>query len=148
MRVSTLSVLRSILHGTMDLPEEGQLRQLVLRELFEQLSSVLKPLALITAINGTVVTAIFAQFTQWWLALIWWVPIMFFAFYQFKGARAMAAVPKDVELRPGFLKKGARNNFLFGAWWAASCIIFVEPDLAANITLAALSMGMCAAACA
>ncbi len=148
MRVSTLSVLRSILHGTMDLPEEGQLRQLVLRELFEQLGSVLKPLALITAINGTVVAAIFAQFTQWWLALVWWVPIMFFAFYQFKGARAMAAIPKDAELRPGFLKKGARNNFLFGAWWAASCIIFVGPDPAANITLAALSMGMCAAACA
>ncbi|MEO0608611.1 MAG: hypothetical protein AAFY82_10300 [Pseudomonadota bacterium] len=109
---------------------------------------MMKPLALITAINGTVVTAIFAQFTYWWLALIWWAPIMFFAYYQYTGARAMESVPKEVELRGGFLKKGARNNFWFGAWWATSCIIFVGPDPAANIILAALSMGMCAAASA
>lgn len=148
MRISASSIFKSIVHGTLPLPEEGRLRQLVLRELFDQLGSVMKPLALITAINGTVVTAIFSQFTYWWLALIWWVPIMFFAYYQYKGAVAMAQVPKDAELRGGFLKKGARNNFLFGAWWASSCIIFVGPDPAANITLAALSMGMCAAASA
>lgn len=60
----------------------------------------------------------------------------------------MEAVPPDAKLSGGFLRKGARNNFLFGAWWALSCIIFVGPDPAANITLAALSMGMCAAAAA
>lgn len=147
MRISTKSVFNSIVHGTMELPD-GRLRQLVLRELFDQLAQVMKPLALITAINSTAVTLIFMQFTQWWLALIWWAPILFFSFYQYKGAIAMAAVPKGVKLSGGFLKKGARNNFLFGAWWAASCIIFAGPDPAANITLAALSTGMCAAAAA
>ncbi|MEM9377323.1 MAG: hypothetical protein AAGA72_13980 [Pseudomonadota bacterium] len=147
MRLSTSSVLKSIVHGTLELPD-GRLRQAVLRELFDQLASVMKPLALITAINGTVVTLIFAQFTEWWLALIWLGPILYFSYYQYVGAKAMAAVPKDAKLSGGFLKKGARNNFLFGAWWASSCLIFVGPDPAANITLAALSMGMCAAAAA
>ncbi|MEL6726125.1 MAG: hypothetical protein AAFP81_03060 [Pseudomonadota bacterium] len=131
----------------MELPE-GRLKQAVLRELFDQLASVMKPLALITAINSTVVTLIFAQFTYWWLALIWWFPIMYFSYFQYKGAILMGAVPKDAKLSGGFLRKGARNNFLFGAWWAASCLIFAGPDPAANITLAALSVGMCAAAAA
>lgn len=148
MRITTSSVFNSIVHGKLDLPEEARLKQLVLRELFDQLAAVMKPLALITAINGTVVTLIFAQFTFLWLAALWWAPIIFFSFYQFRGALMMDKVPKDAELRGGFLKKGARNNFLFGAWWASSCIIFVGPDPAANITLAALSMGMCAAASA
>lgn len=147
MRISTKSVYNSIVHGTLELPD-GRLRQLVLRELFDQLAQVMKPLALITAINSTAVTLIFMQFTQWWLALIWWGPILFFSFYQYKGAVAMAAVPKGVKLSGGFLKKGARNNFLFGAWWASSCLIFAGPDPAANITLAALATGMCAAAAA
>lgn len=147
MRISTKSVFNSIVHGTLDLPD-GRLRQLVLRELFDQLAQVMKPLALITAINSTAVTLIFMQFTYWWLALIWWAPILFFSFYQYKGAIAMAAVPKGVKLSGGFLKKGARNNFLFGAWWASSCLIFAGPDPAANITLAALATGMCAAAAA
>ncbi|MEL7111833.1 MAG: hypothetical protein AAGK93_02685, partial [Pseudomonadota bacterium] len=147
MRISAYSVLKSIVHGTMELPE-GRLKQAVLRELFDQLASVMKPLALITAINSTVVTLIFAQFTYWWLALIWWFPIMYFSYFQYKGAILMGAVPKDAKLSGGFLRKGARNNFLFGAWWAASCLIFAGPDPAANITLAALSVGMCAAAAA
>ncbi|MEL7040526.1 MAG: hypothetical protein AAGL90_03330 [Pseudomonadota bacterium] len=147
MRLSTSSVLKSIVHGKLELPD-GRLRQAVLRELFDQLAAVMKPLALITAINGTVVTLIFAQFTEWWLALMWLGPILYFSYYQYVGAKAMAAVPKDAKLSGGFLKKGARNNFLFGAWWASSCLIFVGPDPAANITLAALSMGMCAAAAA
>ena len=147
MRISTASVFKSIVHGTLDLPD-GRLRQAVLRELFDQLASVMKPLALITAINSTAVTLIFAQFTWWWLALIWWAPILYFSYFQWKGAVAMSAVPKDAELKGGFLKKGARNNFLFGAWWASSCLIFAGPDPAANITLAALSVGMCAAAAA
>ena len=147
MRISTASVFKSIVHGTLELPD-GRLRQAVLRELFDQLASVMKPLALITAINSTAVTLIFAQFTWWWLALIWWAPILYFSFFQWKGAVAMSAVPKDAELKGGFLKKGARNNFLFGAWWASSCLIFAGPDPAANITLAALSVGMCAAAAA
>ena len=58
------------MYGRTELPE-GELRQLVLRELFDQLAAVMKPLSLITAINGTVVTLIFAQFTEWWLALMW-----------------------------------------------------------------------------
>lgn len=147
MRISTKSVMKSIVHGSLELPE-GRLRQAVLRELFDQLASVMKPLALITAINGTAVTAIFAQFTHWWLALIWWAPIMYFSYFQYKGAIAMSGVPRDAELSGGFLKKGARNNFLFGVWWASSCLIFAGPDPAANITLAALSTGMCAAAAA
>ena len=147
MRISAYSVLKSIVHGTVELPD-GRLKQAVLRELFDQLASVMKPLALITAINSTVVTLIFAQFTYWWLALIWWLPIMYFSYFQYKGAVLMSAVPKDAKLSGGFLKKGARNNFLFGAWWAASCLIFAGPDPAANITLAALSVGMCAAAAA
>lgn len=147
MRISTKSVYNSIVHGTVELPD-GRLKQAVLRELFDQLASVMKPLALITAINSTAVTLIFMQFTIWWLALIWWAPILFFSFYQYKGAIAMSRVPKGVSLRGGFLKKGARNNFLFGAWWASSCLIFAGPDPAANITLAALAIGMCAAAAA
>ncbi len=147
MRISAYSVLKSIVHGTVELPE-GRLKQAVLRELFDQLASVMKPLALITAINSTVVTLIFAQFTYWWLALIWWGPILYFSYFQYKGAILMAAVPKDAKLSGGFLRKGARNNFLFGAWWASSCLIFAGPDPAANITLAALSVGMCAAAAA
>lgn len=147
MRISAYSVIKSIVHGTLELPE-GRLRQAVLRELFDQLASVMKPLALITAINSTVVALIFAQFTYWWAALIWWVPIMYFSYFQFKGAVAMSGVPKDAKLSGGFLKKGARNNFIFGAWWASSCLIFAGPDPAANITLAALSVGMCAAAAA
>ena len=147
MRISTKSVFNSIVHGTLELPD-GRLKHVVIRELFDQLSAVMKPLALITAINSTAVTLIFMQFTQWWLALIWWFPILFFSFYQYKGAVMMARVPKDVKLSGGFLKKGARNNFLFGAWWASSCLIFAGPDPAANITLAALSTGMCAAAAA
>lgn len=147
MRISTASVFKSIVHGTLELPD-GRLRQAVLRELFDQLATVMKPLALITAINSTAVALIFAQFTWWWLALIWWVPILYFSYFQWKGAVAMASVPKDAELKGGFLKKGARNNFLFGAWWASSCLIFAGPDPAANITLAALSVGMCAAAAA
>ncbi|MHA7898444.1 MAG: hypothetical protein ACX94B_01170 [Henriciella sp.] len=147
MRISAYSVFKSIVHGTLELPE-GRLKQAVLRELFDQLASVMKPLALITAINSTVVTLIFAQFTFWWLALIWWAPIMYFSFFQWKGAVLMSAVPKDAKLSGGFLRKGARNNFLFGAWWASSCLIFAGPDPAANITLAALSVGMCAAAAA
>jgi len=147
MRISTKSVFNSIVHGRLELPD-GRLRQAVLRELFDQLAAVMKPLALITAINSTAVTLIFMQFTIWWLALIWWAPIMFFSFYQYKGAVAMSRVPKGVSLKGGFLKKGARNNFIFGAWWASSCLIFAGPDPAANITLAALSTGMCAAAAA
>lgn len=147
MRISTKSVFNSIVHGTLELPD-GRLRQLVLRELFDQLAQVMKPLALITAINGTAVTAIFSQFTTWWLALIWWAPIMYFSYFQYKGAVAMSAVPRDAKLSGGFLKKGARNNFLFGVWWASSCLIFAGPDPAANITLAALATGMCAAAAA
>lgn len=147
MRLSSKSVFNSIVHGTLELPE-GRLRSAVLRELFDQLASVMKPLAFITAINSTAVTVIFVQFTQWWLALVWWLPILYFSYFQYKGAVAMSAVPKDAELRGGFLRKGARNNFLFGAWWASSCWIFAGPDPAANITLAALSCGMCAAAAA
>ncbi|MEM9572814.1 MAG: hypothetical protein AAF996_15210 [Pseudomonadota bacterium] len=147
MRISTKSVFNSIVHGTVELPE-GRLKQAVLRELFDQLAAVMKPLALITAINSTAVTLIFMQFTQWWLALIWWTPILFFSFYQYKGAVLMSKVPKDVTLSGGFLRKGARNNFLFGVWWASSCLIFAGPDPAANITLAALSTGMVAAAAA
>ena len=147
MRISTASVFKSIVHGTLELPD-GRLRQAVLRELFDQLASVMKPLALITAINSTAVALIFSQFTWWWLALIWWAPILYFSYFQWKGAVAMSSVPKDAELKGGFLKKGARNNFLFGAWWASSCLIFAGPDPAANITLAALSVGMCAAAAA
>ena len=147
MRISTASVFKSIVHGTLELPD-GRLRQAVLRELFDQLASVMKPLALITAINSTAEALIFSQFTMWWLALIWWAPIFYFSYFQWKGSVAMSAVPKDAELKGGFLKKGARNNFLFGAWWASSCWIFAGPDPAANITLAALSVGMCAAAAA
>lgn len=147
MRITTASMFNSIVHGKTELPE-GELRQLVLRELFDQSAAVMRPLSLITAINGTVVTLIFAQFTQWWMALIWWAPIAYFSYFQFMGAKAMDAVPKDAKLSGGFLKKGARNNFLFGAWWALSCLIFAGPDPAANITLAALSTGMCAAAAA
>lgn len=147
MRITPTVVFNSIVRGTTELPE-GELRQLVLRELFDQLAAVMKPLSLITAINGTVVTIIFAQFTEWWLALIWLAPILYFSYFQYIGARAMDAVPKDANLSGGFLKKGARNNFLFGAWWASSCLIFAGPDPAANITLAALSTGMCAAAAA
>lgn len=147
MRITTKTMFNSIVHGKTDLPE-GELRQLVLRELFDQLAAVMKPLSLITAINGTVVTLIFAQFTEWWLALMWWAPIAYFSYFQYIGAKAMDNVPKDAKLSGGFLKKGARNNFLFGAWWALSCIIFAGPDPAANITLAALSTGMCAAAAA
>ncbi|MEO1305559.1 MAG: hypothetical protein AAFV37_11310 [Pseudomonadota bacterium] len=147
MRISSSAILNSITHGTLELPE-GRLRQAVLRELFEQLASVMKPLAIITAINSTAVTVIFTQFTYWWLAMIWWGPILYFSYFQYKGAIAMSAVPKDAKLSGGFLKKGARNNFLFGAWWASSCLIFAGPDPAANITLAALSTGMCAAAAA
>lgn len=147
MRISTSAILNSIVHGTLELPE-GRLRQAVLRELFDQLASVMKPLAIITALNSTAVTVIFTQFTYWWLAMIWWGPILYFSYFQYKGAIAMSAVPKDAKLSGGFLKKGARNNFLFGAWWASSCLIFAGPDPAANITLAALSTGMCAAAAA
>ncbi len=147
MRISPKSVFNSIVHGSLELPD-GRLRQAVLRELFDQLAQVMKPLALITAINGTAVTAIFAQFTIWWVALIWWAPIMYFSYFQYKGAVAMSAVPRDAKLSGGFLKKGARNNFLFGVWWASSCVVFAGPDPAANITLAALSTGMCAAAAA
>lgn len=147
MRISTSAIFNSIVHGTLELPD-GNLRQPVLRELFDQLASVMKPLAIITAINSTAVTFIFAQFTTWWLAMIWWLPILYFSFFQYKGAVAMNAVPKDAKLSGGFLKKGARNNFLFGVWWALSCLIFAGPDHAANITLAALSTGMCAAAAA
>lgn len=147
MRISASSILKSIANGALPLPE-GRLRQVVLRELFDQLASVMKPLSLITAINGTVVALIFSQFTEWWLTLIWLAPILYFSYYQYKGANAMARVPKDAKLSGGFLKKGAMNNFLFGAWWASSCIFFAGPDPAANITLAALSMGMCAAASA
>lgn len=147
MRISTASIIKSIVHGTVELPE-GRLRHAVLRELFDQLASVMKALALITAFNSTAVTLIFAQFTHWWLALIWWLPILYFSYFQYKGAIAMAAVPKDAKLSGGFLKKGARNNFLFGVWWASSCLVFAGPDPAANITLAALSVGMCAAAAA
>eukprot|EP00903_Cladosiphon_okamuranus_P002917 g2915.t1 len=147
MRSLTKSIFNSIVHGTVELPE-GNLRQAVVRELFDQLASVMKPLALITALNSTAVTLIFMQFTIWWLALIWYVPILYFSYYQYKGAVAMSQVPKEIELKGSFLKKGARNNFLFGAWWASSCLIFAGPDPAANITLAALSIGMCAAAAA
>ena len=147
MRITTSSMFNSIVHGKTELPD-GELRQLVLRELFDQLAAVMKPLSLITAINGTVVTLIFAQFTHWWLALMWWAPIAYFSYFQYVGAKAMDNVPKDAKLSGGFLKKGARNNFLFGAWWALSCLIFAGPDPAANITLAALSTGMCAAAAA
>ena len=147
MRISTSAIFKSIVHGTLELPD-GNLRQPVLRELFDQLASVMKPLAVITALNSTAVTFIFAQFTTWWLAAIWWLPILYFSFFQYKGAIAMNAVPKDAKLSGGFLKKGARNNFLFGVWWALSCLIFAGPDNAANITLAALSTGMCAAAAA
>ncbi|MEO1188491.1 MAG: hypothetical protein AAFW60_05410, partial [Pseudomonadota bacterium] len=85
MRISTKSVFNSIVHGTLELPD-GRLRHVVVRELFDQLSAVMKPLALITAINSTAVTLIFMQFTYWWLALIWWFPILFFSFYQYNGA--------------------------------------------------------------
>ena len=68
MRISPKSVFNSIVHGSLELPD-GRLRQAVLRELFDQLAQVMKPLALITAINGTAVAAIFSQFTIWWLAL-------------------------------------------------------------------------------
>ncbi|MEL7109046.1 MAG: hypothetical protein AAGL99_07250 [Pseudomonadota bacterium] len=147
MRSLTKSIFNSIVHGSVELPE-GNLRHAVVRELFDQLASVMKPLALITALNSTAVTLIFMQFTIWWLALIWYVPILYFSYYQYKGAIAMSQVPKEIELKGSFLKKGARNNFLFGAWWASSCLIFAGPDPAANITLAALSIGMCAAAAA
>ncbi len=147
MRVTMKSVIKSIVKGTLDLPD-GKLRQAVLRELYDQLAAVMKTLALVTAINGIAVTAIFWQFTEWWMALVWVAPILFFSYYQYVGAVAMSSRPLTKDLRGGFLKKGARNNFLFGAWWAASCLIFAGPDQAANITLAALSMGMCAAAAA
>ena len=89
MRISSKSVLKSIVHGTLDLPD-GELRQVVLQELYDQLAAVMRPLSIITAINGTVVTLIFAQFTYWWLALLWVAPILYFSYYQYVGSVAQS----------------------------------------------------------
>lgn len=138
--------LRTVLFGV-ELPT-GELRDEILKELFNRLTSVGKPLSIITAFNAICMSVAYYAPEKKVMIAVWLIPLLWFSFSQYKASqkatdRRSARVPKA-----SFINKASRNCLIFGFWWGLSTFIFVGPNESMNVLLVGVATGMCAAAAA